>query len=479
MAKELSPKKYIETNARKLPIYKCMVNSNWEATNMANVIIMRQHVNGNVTVGIYLVDLSCLGIKDTFFYFNESVNKVDDKLEAKSGFFKQIDYNLAHNIVFAGHDYALDYDIKPHPDFSFTKFILEEDNDEIPLIDIHVGSSDGKPHLILQPGQSAKYKPVYDKLVKNLGKDNFYYTIEVSDFNDLDSDVDNEEQEQDGDDKWDSIDDFPIGTIKISDAMNIDLDDLSNQEKVENRITNEMLTLNVELALRIIRFKRSELFYSEDELDNKLEYLLYQNSEEFPAWISDEMLEEFAEMMESDIFNYRQLKKETDAEDILIQFDIDRVIENIDNYQDNPYVVSMLYEKAILQKNEIAISAVKPIIKKLAFQHVTHLLELALCSYYLKESDPSLSYIIEGTDIRKVFPNAKGFSEVELYLFAMLRLLVYTRDGNLKEAIYYYYFAGLVQKENPIFILIQGEFDLFIEDEFRKAYDEIEKEVGI
>ena len=474
MAKELSPKKYIEINARKLPIYKCMVNKNWEATKMANIVIMRQHVNGNVTVGIYLVDLSCLGIKDTFFYFNESVNKVEGKLDAKSGFFTQIDYNLAHNIVFAGHDYALDYDINPHLDFSFTKYILEVDDDDIPLIDIKVGGPNGTPHLILQPGQAAKYKHVYDKLVKNLGKDNFYYTMEASVFEKVDSSDDYEEDE-----KMAHIEDFPMGTIKISDAMRIDLDDLGEAEKIKKRISAEMLTLNIEFALRIIQFKRSHLFYSEKELDEKLEYILYQESEEHSSWVRDEMLQEFVEMMENDIYDYHQLEKKTDSDDILIQFDLNRVKENVDKYQHNPYIVSLLYEKAILQKNVIALLALKPIMKKLAFQYVSHKLEMALCSYFLNESDPNLAYIIEGTDLKKIFPIAKGFSEEELYLFAMLRLLVHTRNGNLKEAIYYYQFAGLVQKENPLIILIQEEFDSFIENEFRNAYDELKKEAGI
>ncbi len=473
MAKELSPKKYIESNARKLPVYKCLVNRNWEATSIANVVIMRQHVNGNVTVGIYLVDLSCLGIKDTFFYFNESVNKVDDKLNSQSGFFMQIDYNLAHNIVFAGHDYALDYDINPHPDFSFTKYILEEDNDDIPLIDIKVGGPKGMPHLILQPGQSAKYKQVYDKLVKNLGKDNFYYTIEADVFDeDVESDDDNDAEKMVG------IDDFPMGTIKISEAMRINIDDLSDVEKIENRVSTEALTLNIELALRIIQVKREDLFYSEKELDEKIEYILYQKSEQYPSWVSDEMFEEFADMMENDIYNYRILENETDSEDILTQFDIDCVIENVDTYQHNPYIVSMLFEKAVLQNNKVALQKVKPIVNKLAFQYISHKLELALCSYYLNESDKSLAYIIDGTDIRKIFPIAKGFSEEELYLFAMLRLLVHIRNGNMKEAIYYYQFAGLVQKDNPLILLIQEEFDSFIEDEFRKAMNEIKKEVG-
>src|SRR5438309_465578 len=71
MQHPLSPKKYIQTRARTLPIYKCFVNKDWRAIDIANVFVMRQHVNGHITAGVYLVDLLCLGIKDTFFFFNE------------------------------------------------------------------------------------------------------------------------------------------------------------------------------------------------------------------------------------------------------------------------------------------------------------------------------------------------------------------------------------------------------------------------
>ncbi len=189
MAKELSPKKYIETQSRKLPIYKCYINKDWKSARMANVFVMRKHINGNLTVGIYLIDLACLGIKDTFFFFNLPEREINERLDLPNIFLQEVEYNLAHNVVFAAHDYALDYDINPHKDFAITKFILEEDDDNIPLIEIPVGGEDGKPLLVLQPGQSTKYKHVYDKLVKNVGKDNFNFVMgedELYNFDDKD-----------------------------------------------------------------------------------------------------------------------------------------------------------------------------------------------------------------------------------------------------------------------------------------------------
>src|SRR4051794_33442597 len=176
---QLSPKKYIETRARTLPIYKCFVNKAWNEAHEANVVVMRSHVNGNITAGIYLVDLMCLGIKDTFYFFNQPEKEILEHFPVDiNEMFDEVEYALAHNIIYAGHDFALDYGIEPHKDFVVTKFILEEDNDNIPLIDIPVGDEDGMPHLMVnQPGE---YSSALAKLHKNAGEGNYKYTI--SDF---------------------------------------------------------------------------------------------------------------------------------------------------------------------------------------------------------------------------------------------------------------------------------------------------------
>ena len=50
----LSPRKFVQTKARTLPLSKCMVNKDWEESQIANVSVMRKHANGNVTIGLYL-----------------------------------------------------------------------------------------------------------------------------------------------------------------------------------------------------------------------------------------------------------------------------------------------------------------------------------------------------------------------------------------------------------------------------------------
>lgn len=173
---QLSPKKYIETKARTLPIHKCLVNKGWQDAGMATVVVMRQHVNGNVTGADFLVDLKCLGVKDVHWFFNENEKSMMEKFSI-GGFMQPADYATAHNIVYAGYEFAHEFGIQPHKDFAVARFILEEDTDDIPLIDIETGDN-GIPHLIeYQPGQ---YADALAKLKKNAGEGNYHYTTALA-----------------------------------------------------------------------------------------------------------------------------------------------------------------------------------------------------------------------------------------------------------------------------------------------------------
>ena len=144
--KQLSPENYIKTKARTLPLYKCYVNDEWKESGMANIIITRKHITGNVTFGVYLVDLFALGTKDTFWNFNQTSAVLSAILDRAN--FIEIDYNLAHNIIYGANEYAVENGFKIHKDFtSLTQYILEPDDEKIPLIDVEFGK-DGKPLVI-------------------------------------------------------------------------------------------------------------------------------------------------------------------------------------------------------------------------------------------------------------------------------------------------------------------------------------------
>jgi hypothetical protein len=207
--KQLSPENYIRQRARKLPLYKCLINDDWESANMATIFVARQHASGNLTVCIYIVDLACLGIKDTTYRYNIAEEKLQSLCQnaAARMTFIEIPYNLAHNIIYAAIEYAAEYGFEPVPEFtSITQYILEEDDENIPLINIHCGGEDGKP-LYVNTGfdSSAKMRKILEQLERTAGHGNYHYmaNADLMKTNDGDEEYDDDDDDDDDNDSDD------------------------------------------------------------------------------------------------------------------------------------------------------------------------------------------------------------------------------------------------------------------------------------
>ncbi len=175
---KISPEKYIVTKSRSLEIDRCYLVGDVEIGKL-QVIISRKHKTGNITAGFYLVDLWCMGVKDSFFDFNLTESDFGLLLESlyDRADLTEVDYVQAHNIIYAAYEYALNLGIKQSPVFEkTTKYLLEEDNDDIPLIEIECGKDD-RP-FYQQGGESAaEASKVIRTLEKSVGKGGFDYQL--------------------------------------------------------------------------------------------------------------------------------------------------------------------------------------------------------------------------------------------------------------------------------------------------------------
>lgn len=223
----LSPENYIRQRARKLPIFRCFVNDGWEEQGLAHITIARKHVNGNITYCSYLVDLKCLGVKDTLYQFNVPEYEFDeykDKLDDNLGMIES-EYNLVHNIIHAGWEYAEDIGFEPHKDFlSTTQYMLEEDSDEIPLIDIPCGGENGKPLFVQGPLEDdTMARMIISRLEKRLGAGNYDYVLGVGDpfYDSYGDDEDEDGNIRDGED--DFLDEYSGNSYKENVAIFLEL----------------------------------------------------------------------------------------------------------------------------------------------------------------------------------------------------------------------------------------------------------------
>ena len=238
--KLLSPENYIRQKSRNLPIIECYINKDWKVAKICSIYILRQHANGNVTFCMYLVDLGCLGVKDTAYKFNTTYEDVENLLERSemgSLVLTKTSYDLVHNIIYASIEYAAEYGINPCKDFtSVTKYFLEEDTDAIPLIKVKCGGKNGKPIYINTGFDSpAREKQILAQLEKTAGKDNYDYIIDFdgNDFFDDDDDDEFDDDDEDFDDEDFDDDDEDFDDDDDFDDEDDEEEDEEDEEDVE------------------------------------------------------------------------------------------------------------------------------------------------------------------------------------------------------------------------------------------------------
>lgn len=104
--------------------------------------------------------------------------------------FRECSYEEAHNWVFGAIAFAEEAGIEPDKSFNLTQYILEEDDDDIPLIEFEYGENG--QHLLVAHSklEASRYLPL---LEENLGKDNYKFIINVGGVLDDDDGYDDED----------------------------------------------------------------------------------------------------------------------------------------------------------------------------------------------------------------------------------------------------------------------------------------------
>lgn len=194
---QLSPESYIRKKARNLPLAQCYISETWESAGKANIIVSRAHKNGNFTAGFYLIDLKCLGVKNTLYLFNVQESMLDEIINQDGDeVLIPCDYHLAHHIIFGAKKFAESYGLQPHKSWTITKNILEKDDESIPFVDIEFGEN-GMPHYISGPDDDIPYiSRVINTLKKTAGEGNYQITIDARTYGRFDDD-DGEEEDVD------------------------------------------------------------------------------------------------------------------------------------------------------------------------------------------------------------------------------------------------------------------------------------------
>lgn len=182
----LSPEQYIKQRARGLAIGKCYMSKGIRECGEGEFIVTRIHTNGKISFATFLVDIYCLGVKDSNYYLRNDADYFYEKISEYP--LTECSYEELHNWIYGAVAFAQEVGIEPDRSFKLTQYMLEEDTDDIPLIEYEFGK-DGKYFLVCNSvAEANQYLPI---LKEHLG-DDFDYIIE--DENDLD-DIDDLDEE--------------------------------------------------------------------------------------------------------------------------------------------------------------------------------------------------------------------------------------------------------------------------------------------
>ena len=163
--------------ARNYPIHECLVGPTWRENGLCHVLLSRVQPDGNLVAGVYLVDIFCLGLKNTFAHANLSrsgyESRLRDPLRERQGL-EASPVELAHTLIYGAIDFARQFGFQPHRDFKLSSHILEERGRLALRGDVEFGR-DGKPFYISGPHDDVR--TILRQLEAFAGEGNFDFMV--------------------------------------------------------------------------------------------------------------------------------------------------------------------------------------------------------------------------------------------------------------------------------------------------------------
>ena len=65
-------------NAKNYPLHECLIDKEWQDRGLAQILFSRRQPNNKLIFGVYLVDIYCLGLKNTYCHANFSLEEYQD-----------------------------------------------------------------------------------------------------------------------------------------------------------------------------------------------------------------------------------------------------------------------------------------------------------------------------------------------------------------------------------------------------------------
>jgi hypothetical protein len=162
------------------PLHEILLTEDWEAEgNIIQILVARKSTQGQLVIGVFLVDLGCLGVKNAF------ARPVDayEYREIRQGFREHQamkstrDLNLVAKIIEESVAYARKFGFEPNRDYHKAKLVLGNADPNACPVKIPLGGRDGKPFFVAGPYDNVNR--IMAKLTKAVGPDGFHYLMPI------------------------------------------------------------------------------------------------------------------------------------------------------------------------------------------------------------------------------------------------------------------------------------------------------------
>ena len=103
----LSPERFLREKARGLEISKCFVSNDITICGEGHVVVSRLQKSGKISAAFYLVDIYCLGVKDSFYRLRLDEDEFEEMIDRMVPYnIEECSYEVAHNWIYGAIAFA-------------------------------------------------------------------------------------------------------------------------------------------------------------------------------------------------------------------------------------------------------------------------------------------------------------------------------------------------------------------------------------
>ena len=191
------------------PVYGCFYTLAIDDNGIGIVVVARKMPDGQIAMGLFLVDRYCLGVKDAFGRVlpRSDYDEFVVECEQKKGGIQELHPPTARRLVEDAIGYANDLGFTPHPDYRRAAPIFGDIDPEQATRTWEFGR-DGKPFFVAGPYDTpARCRRIQNTLLQHCGPDGFDFVMPMSSPLSLSEYAIEADGDDWDDDDWEIVDD--------------------------------------------------------------------------------------------------------------------------------------------------------------------------------------------------------------------------------------------------------------------------------